>query len=214
MDTQQYKSTKALAFEHLNLKYNPFGELTPDERARLAVTNVADFVERLSHSGFALQIMGEQGRGKTSHLLALKRHFPDAAYIYYPEAGPRPVVPQSPILFLDETQRFSQAERLALFKRKAALVIATHQDHIAEFNRVGLEHHTIHLKGISAQRLHLILEKRLEAARRTQGAIPYFEDDGVQTLIAQFGDDLRSMEDYLYDIFQHLKDRGAVRLPL
>jgi len=66
----------ALPFAHLNLRRNPFGELDLSQRAALAVVDVDRFVRRLAQPGYAVQFTGDRGRGKTTHLLAILRHFP------------------------------------------------------------------------------------------------------------------------------------------
>ena len=63
--------TLNLPFAHLNLRFNPFGEATPEERAKLAVVDIERFAQRLCAPGFAVQFIGEHGRGKSTHLLAL-----------------------------------------------------------------------------------------------------------------------------------------------
>ncbi len=201
-----------LPFSALNLKRNPFGELSQAERARLAVTNLSEFSAKLSQTGFALQVLGEQGRGKTTHLLALKQAFPDAPYIYYAEDGPKPPVPKAPLLFLDETQRFSKQERKQIFKQNASFVIATHENHEAELKKAGLDCVTLTLSGLSKEKLERILSARIEASRRNHGELPYFSQESIQKLIKMFEDDLRSMFDYLYDIFQSLEKPTEIKL--
>lgn len=201
-----------LPFAALNLKRNPFGELSQTERARLAITNIAEFSAKLSQTGFALQVLGEQGRGKTTHLIALKQDFPDAPYIYYAEDAPKPHVPKAPLLFLDETQRFSKQERKQIFKQNASFVIATHENHEAELKKAGLECVTLTLSGLSKEKLECILSARIEASRRNRGDLPYFSQESIQKLIIMFEDDLRSMFDYLYDIFQSLEKPTEIKL--
>jgi fumarate reductase flavoprotein subunit len=86
-------TTMGLPFAHLNLRFNPFGELDLHLRADVAVVDLADWPKRLAAGRFAIQFLADCGRGKTTHLLALRRHFPDAAaagdwswYIGAPEA--------------------------------------------------------------------------------------------------------------------------------
>lgn len=201
-----------LPFAHLNLTRNPFGELGLEERGKLAVCDLERFIPYLSQPGFALQVLGEPGRGKTSHLLALRKHFPDAPYVHYPEAGPRPHVPSAPLLFLDETQRFSPRDLKTSLKQSASFVVGTHQDHANVFTSLGLEHHSIHLKGLDPEHLSEIVRRRLEAARRGPGPIPYFETELIRSLVHRFGDDVRATEHYLYEIFQTLECVGPVKI--
>ena len=182
------------------------------EQLAVLAGDTAQYVERLSRPGFALQVTGACGRGKTTHLLALREHFPDVPYRHYPEGGPRPHVPSAPLLFLDETQRLSKRTRQRLFRRPASFVIGTHEDHRAELERAGLDHCAVELRGLSPQRLSAILERRIEAARRSSGAVPSFDTQSVQLLIDRFGDDVRSIESYLYEIFQRLETPEPLHL--
>jgi len=54
-----------------NLLRNPFGELTRQERAELAVVDVAIYLAELQAGRTALHFLGDQGRGKSTHLLAI-----------------------------------------------------------------------------------------------------------------------------------------------
>lgn len=204
----------ALPFARLNLTRNPFGELPLETRSQLAVLDieVAPWLERLREPGFALQITGECGRGKTTHLLALRQSFPNAPHLYRPEDEPSPRVPHAPLLFLDEMQRFSAWTRGRLLRRSASFVIGTHGDHRAEFRRAGLDYGTLELRGLSPERLRVILERRVEAARRAPGPVPTFEPATIHALIEHFGDDLRSIQDHLYEVFQRLDAPRPVRL--
>jgi hypothetical protein len=69
-----------LAYSHLNLRRNPFGEVEFEDIASLAITQVEQYVERLRQPKYAVQFLGEQGRGKTTHLYALRDYFPQAPY--------------------------------------------------------------------------------------------------------------------------------------
>ena len=181
---------------------------------QLAVLDVeiSPWLERLRKPGFALQIMGECGRGKTTHLLALRRSFPSAPYLYHPEDEPSPRVPLAPLLFIDEMQRFSAWTRWRLLRRSASFVIGTHGDHRAEFRRAGLDYGMLELRGLSPERLRAILERRVEAARRAPGPVPTFEPATIHALIERFGDDLRNTQDHLYEVFQRLDVTRPVRL--
>jgi hypothetical protein len=200
-----------LPFANLNLRRNPFGEPADDERAGLAVID-PDLLDRLvrslSQPGFAVQFLGECGRGKSTHLHALRAHFPDAPYIHFAE-GERPApIPVAPVLFLDETQRLPWRTRRRVFRRDVALAIGTHRDHSRELTRAGRRVETVYLEGFAAPRLHRIIERRIEWARRGPGPIPSVGRENVGRLRDRFGGDLRAIEDHLYDVFQALSEAG------
>ena len=195
----------ALPFAHLNLRRNPFGEVEPTELAELAVVDVQRHVRRLSRPGYAVQFLGEQGRGKTTRLVAVRRHFPDAPYVLIGE-GERPRIPVGHPLFVDEIQRFSSWRRRRLFRRPVSLALGTHEDVSAELARAGFDVETVEVGGSAdAGRLCEIAGRRIEAARRGPGRVPQLGRETAQALIDRFGDDLRTIQARLYDVFQRLE---------
>lgn len=187
-----------LAFEHLNLRFNPFGELDRELRARAAV------LEPLSvREGEVIQVLGAAGRGKTTHLLAWHHASPHSAYEYVPEGSSRVLTSPLPgLLFLDEAQRLTPSERARLFDTVPRLVIASHED-LSRRTRRPVR--TVHLAGLSRERLARILSARVEISRRSSGPVPTFSPGAIAALSARYGDDLRAMESHLYDVFQALE---------
>ena len=202
-----------LPFAHLNLRRNPFGQLEPEELARLSVTCVDRFVGRLGRPGFAVQFLGAKGRGKTTHLHALRRAFPSAPYVYFPPGAPPARLRRPPArgpLFLDELQRMPPSRRRRLWPR-ASYAIASHLDHTDELRAVGLEVETVRLTGLEPERLTAIVARRVEAARRGAGTVPAVSPGGIRSLVERHGDDLRAILDRLYDAFQGLPEPRPVR---
>lgn len=198
----------SLAFRHLNLRWNPFGEPDPWDIPSLAVVDVEAYVERLRRPGFALQYLGEAGRGKSTHLRVLHRYFPEMPYLKFPENTPIPRIPHAPVLFLDETQRLPPALRRRIFSRRGSFVIGTHEDHSAELAKAHVETVSIHLSGMTPERLTQIIDRRLEWARRGPGPLPRLSPSRIGGLIETYGDDLSAILGRLYEEFQAL-DRGG-----
>jgi hypothetical protein len=199
----------ALPYVHLNLRFNPFGELAPEERAELAVVgiDVERIVSRLGEPGFAIQVLGRQGRGKSSHLFALRRHFPDAPYTHIALGAPVPDIPYAPVHFIDEMQRIPRSRRMRIFRRPASFVIGSHRDHRWEFRRAGLVFETVRLRGLTVERLQAIVDRRIDWARRdADKPVPRLSEAALATLIARYGDDVRAIESHLYEVFQRLED--------
>lgn len=203
----------SLAFEQLNLRWNPFGEPAPEDMASLAVVDVEAHVERLKRPGFAVQYLGEAGRGKSTHLIVLHRFFPDMPYLKFPENTRIPSIPHAPVLFLDETQRLPPRLRRRIFSRKSSFVIGTHEDHSPELARAGIDTVSIHLSGMTAERLAQIIERRLEWARRGPGPLPSVSASKIKWLIETYGDDLSAILGRLYEDFQTLQDGGSDGAP-
>lgn len=200
MGARPQRCGSKLPFAHLNLRHNPFGEPERAERAALALVTVP----RLER-GSVVQFIGAEGRGKTTHLLALTRLHPDATYEYLPEGARRFVtsVGSTPLLLLDEAQRLCRRERRRLFRSFPCLAVATHED---LSRSAGVPVQTLRVGGIDVERLARILDRRLEWARRGPGPLPRFGCDACSRLIERFGDNLRAIEDYLYEVFQRLRE--------
>lgn len=203
----------SLAFEGLNLRWNPFGEPAPEDIASLAVVDVEAHVERLRRPGFAVQYLGEAGRGKSTHLMALHRFFPDMPYLKFPENTRIPRIPHAPVLFLDETQRLPPGLRRRIFSRRGSFVIGTHEDHSVELAQAHVETVSIHLSGMTAERLAQIIDRRLEWARRGPGPLPRLSASRIDLLIHAYGDDLSAILARLYEEFQALTAGGGDGAP-
>jgi len=192
------RSVTTLAYEHLNLRFNPFGELDEDLRARVSVVEPIEV-----ELGEVVQVLGAAGRGKSTHLLTWHHATPSSAYEYIPEGSDR--VRTDPIpafFFLDEAQRLRPRDRSRLFARVPRLVLASHVD-LSRYAHRPVR--TIVLQGLDERRLARILSRRIEAARRGTGPLPTISCEALSGLLRRFGDDLRAMESYLYDVFQMLE---------
>ncbi len=193
-----------LPFVHLNLRRNPFGELQFAERAALAVVEVDRFVDRLKRPGYAVQFLGQKGRGKTTHLLAIMRHFPRAVYVHIGENQRPPIPPGQPLL-IDEIQRLPRRRRRRIFRRGVSLAMGTHQDVSRELIRAGFEVDSVEPAAmLNPRRLHEMLSRRIESSRRGPGPLPQVRLQTAQDMLHRFGDDLRAIESHLYDLFQNL----------
>jgi len=202
-----------LPFAHLNLRRNPFGELPLETRPALAVLDPEPLLAHLAPERAVLQFLGDKGRGKTTHLLALRAVRP-APYLHLPEDGPLPPVPtELPLLYLDESQRLTWRLRRKLFRGPGRLVLGTHEDHTRALRRAGRPVTTVEAgAGLDLPRLEQIVRKRIEAARRDAGPLPWVPEEGLRWLLARFGDDVRGMEHHLYRRFQVLAEVGPLEV--
>ena len=195
-----------LAYAHLNLRCNPFGELDLAQRAELAVVDVDHVVRRLGQPGYAVQFMGERGQGKTTHLLAIRRQLPGTAYVHVAETG-RTGIPEGPVLLIDEIQRLGSGQRRHLFRPERSLALGTHEDFCRELGRAGFEVETVAVaEAVDAVRLREILARRIEWARRGPGPVPEVSLETARALLERFGGDIRAVEWHLYDWIQTLGD--------
>jgi len=199
----------SLPYEHLNLRHNPFGEMEPGRRADLAVVDVDEIVSQLRSPRFAVQFLGDRGRGKTTHLLAIRAAFARAPYMHIAEGQPVRTLPQAPAgvpIFLDELQRLSNRFRRKLLAADNPLVLGTHKDFRRALVRAGYEVRTVRpAELLSAARIKSIFERRIEHARRSPGAVPVIRGDTVADLLSRYGSNVRGMEHEMYERFQELQ---------
>lgn len=195
-----------MPFAHLNLRYNPFGEIERSQRARVAI--VEPWTLR---PGDLVQIIGDSGRGKTTQLLALQAAHAGAVYELVPEGANRVVrdVPPGVVLLVDEAQRLARAHLERLLARPGALVLGTHRDLSASSRRAM---RSVLLSGLAAAHLSAIVDARIEAARGAPGPVPRIGRGALAHLIARHGDDVRAIEHHLYDVFQSLEGPIDVEL--
>jgi hypothetical protein len=211
-----------LPFSSWNLRYNPFGELTPAERAEVAVFDAGPIAHQLAQGQSAVQFIGPCGRGKTTRLLAVQRHLaiPDSAIIYLPPlswAVPRwwrkTLQVAGSLIVIDEAQRMPPPVRHAIFRRRVPLVLSTHRDLTGPLRRAGYRVFT-YIVGPQNDARHVaaVANARLCAARLTKADVPQLSIEDAQRLVARFGDDLREIESFLYhQVQQQVGCNGQMR---
>ena len=198
--------TVALAFSHLNLRWNPFGEPAPEDRPALVVFDPAPLAARLQ-PGVAVQLVGDHGRGKTSRLLALKRHL-GAPYVRLRDAWQIPV---APVVLLDEAEQLWRRPFWRL-PRCGALALSTHRDLSLPLRALGFSVETVPVGGIGKAALSALLHRRIDWARRGPGPVPQVPDETLDRLLHRFGDDVRAMERALYAAVQRMTEVGDVEV--
>ena len=208
-----------LAFSHLNLRKNPFGSLGRHEQQLLADADLSEAIRFLSHCPIdanrrppAVQYIGRQGSGKTTHLLALLAHFPAAVYSPLSIHQPVSVRTDGDPILIDDAQMLPWWLRRQLFRGAARIVLATHRDYTNELQRRGRDVLTLSAEATTnPESLFRRLNARIEAARRGPQAIPHISREDVALLWKKFGTDQRSLIEYLYDVFEDLLEVDAVR---
>lgn len=202
-----------LPWARCNLRRNPFGELTPDERAELAVVDVDGLRRRVDQAHCAVQLIGQCGRGKTTRMLALLKQIGTASYVYLPEDGPCPAIPAGQPLLIDEAQRLPRPTLRQIFETGVPLVLSTHRDLGRQLRRFRYTVHTEQIgEGNTAELVHQLLNRRIEAARLQHGLLPVLTISQARQLVTRFGTDIRAIENYLYELVQaQVIDHGEMR---
>jgi len=200
-----------LAFEHLNLTQNPFGRLNHIDQHDLAVVELGSLPEQLEQTRVAIQFVADHGRGKTTHLKALHQQFASAPYLQI-HPGMKAEFSQAPIHFIDSIENLSSRERKALYKKCGSLAYTTHKNMKFELWRNGFTVISVKVSALDTNTIQSIFERRINACRRNAGAIPRISHSDIKWLQQQYKDDIRTMESYLYDLFQALEKIEPLRL--
>ena len=200
-----------LAFEHLNLTQNPFGRLNHIDQHELAVVELGSLAEQLKQPRVAIQFVADHGRGKTTHLKALHQQFATAPYLQI-VPGMKAEYQKARIHFIDSIENLSSRERKALYKKCDSLAYTTHKNMKFELWRNGFTVISVKVSTLDPQTIQSIFERRINACRRNTGAVPRVSHADIKWLLQQFKDDIRTMESYLYDIFQRLEKIEPLRL--
>lgn len=202
-----------LPWAKCNLCRNPFGELTPDERADVAIVDLDPIARRVAQPRSAVQLIAECGRGKTTRMLALWKSIRTASYVYLSEDGPCPAIPEGNPVLIDEAQRLPKAVLRQILKTGVPLVLATHDDLSRPLRRFDYHVHTQRIEeGNTPELIHRLLNRRIEAARLQEGPLPVLSLGQSRGLVARFGSNIREIENYLYELVQsQVIDHGEMR---
>jgi len=197
-------------FAPLNLAFNPFGSRSREEQGELAVVDSWSFAERLQEATarVALQFMGDQGYGKTTHLLAIRRHCP-GPYYHFADGEPvrMPSFHPGDVVFLDEFQRLGRWQRRTIYRRAARLVVATHRDFANEMKMAGFQVDSLEVRDtMTVDRLWQALNRKIDAARRGPGRLPRLRHSTATCLWNRHRGNPRAIEAELYDTYQALKE--------
>ena len=205
-------------FHELGFRCNPFRALTDGEWADIAI--LPDAVAAVVSAGFVhLQILGARGHGKSTTLLALAARFKcegeRVGYEYLAEGQSHFVGDANALdlFLLDEAQRLRPREQRRLISaaaRGVRLVLGSHADLAPLFARHTLPLTTIHLAPADSAHLCTMLEQRLAYFALNDVPPVTFTPDAVAYLCDTFDGDLRAVEQFLYEVFQQMRQAESL----
>ena len=188
-------------FRKLNLWRNPFGELTSKEWMDAATPEASFSFGNFGKPGHALQLLAPKGRGKTTHLLALAKQFPEAIF-HRATRGPMPET--GPLLLLDEADSLWFWQRAKAFRTFPSVAFTTHRNLAYELHILGYQVQTASVQLQDREHLSKLVNRRIDRARTDTGPVPRVDAPLLDHLQARHGDDIRALFDDLYDHFQIL----------
>ena len=198
----------------LGYRCNPFRALTREEWSDLALLP-RGLPENLEDLPTLTQLFGEQGRGKTSALLALKREFHQqgkhAIYEYLPPGSRRYMhaMAKDQVLLLDEIQRLSPrwlnkllGELCPLTELQPQLIVSSHLDITQAVSARGIDALSISLEKPSSQFIREMVENRLIYFSRPGQEGVRLTVDALEYVIGYCASNLRLLEKLLYETYQ------------
>lgn len=199
---------------HLGYRCNPFRALTRVEWRDLAVLPTELLAQPYSLPNLT-QLLGEEGRGKTSILLALEREIKQCgssvAYEYLPPGAQRYTQDLNglQVFLLDEAQRLSRRSLNSLLEKistssnpRLKLIISSHIDLSAHYEQHGISAETLSLAEPSSEWVRSLIELRLCYFERPGHPGVRLAPNAKRTLISYCGSDLRLLEKLLYEAYQ------------
>ena len=188
--------------------FNPFAGILDEDLEKIIIPrfDVVAVVNQIQQSeSLAIELVGKQGRGKTTHLLYLQKQVPQyPIYLLNANYNASQIFQEeSEIVFVDSIHHLNIFDRLKLFKSKKVVIYTTHWSRKMECWLIGKKHHSIKFKGINIESLGAILNKRLQLAATKKLEInDKFTDQELNLLIKQFGDNYRGIINHLYEKYQ------------
>lgn len=169
------------------------------------------------------QILGDQGSGKTSLLLAMQRSFLEkgrrVTYEYLPldAADYKTKLNQVDMFLLDEAQRLSAPALQRLLSHTMQtpesglhLMLSTHADLSPHAARLGIPLRSVQLDGYSHRFLHELVEERVSYFERPGYKGTRLTTAALTLLTTHCGADLRELERLLYEIYQAWDSEGPI----
>ena len=150
-----------------------------------------------------IELVGAQGRGKTSHLRLISQAFPEApVYFLHNHSAGHPLLEDiGPLVFIDSIHHLNIFQRHKLFKSGKTIVLTTHNRRFLEYQFARIAYRSYAFRGITPDILKTTILNRIKLAA---GVLPEgfpTEDLEVEALIARFGDDYRAILNHLYEQF-------------
>jgi hypothetical protein len=190
-------------------EYNPFsGVLEEDlEKILVPVFDVADISHEIEHAdSLAIEFIGKQGRGKTTHLRCLQKkmsNYPIFLLNATTACISDIITHESDVVFVDSIHHVSISDRIQLFRAKRVVIYTTHWSRKFSCIYVGKKHFSIRFKGITIDTLRYVLGKRLQLASKNKIDVDdLFTEKELQSLIRKFGDNYRGIINHLYEQYQ------------
>ncbi|WP_299617484.1 hypothetical protein [uncultured Tenacibaculum sp.] len=190
-----------------NFLFNPFSGVLHEDIPQVILPNIdiEDITNKIRNSnGLAIEFIGKQGRGKTSHLKYLQHILNEyPIFLLNSNSSASEIIKNtSKTVFIDSIHHLSFRHRIQIFKQKKVVVYTTHWSRKIDCLLAKKDHYSIRFKGIQPEKLKDILNKRLKLASNTNQPDTLFSTNDADILIKKFGDNYRGIINHLYEKYQ------------
>lgn len=196
-----------MKYSKSKFNYNPFAGVDREHIEHIIVPqfDIQAVVEKIrAKEELIIELVGKQGRGKTTHLTYLQQHVPEFP-IYYQTAETnyycKILNDTSEVVFIDSIHHLNLFQRNRIFKTKKIVIFTTHYSRKHEYLLARKSSLTIRFKGINKEILKQLVLKRLKHAS-TQETNIAVNDTELEHLISKYKDNYRGIVNNLYDKFQ------------
>ena len=181
-------------FHALGLRFNPFGALPPGEVALATVPRLPP-----PSRGECVQLVAHHGRGKSCCLRQWEALLPGAVYLRAGRDG-WPDLSRCEVLLLDEAEQLRPGQLREAAERVPTLAFAAHWDLSPGLPRVV---RTVALPRVDLAWVEQLVARRLAHARLGNSPVPEVPRGVLAQLVSRHGENLRALNDALYEWYQH-----------
>jgi len=190
-------------------KYNPFAGVDHEEVEQILVPrfDIEAILNTIkSEEALLIELIGKQGRGKTTHLIFLHEQVKEIP-IYFLHAGANSfekiLADTSEVIFIDSIHHLNVFQRSQIFKAKRIVIFTTHFTRKYEGLIVGKPTKQLKFKGIDKRILRELVAKRLQFYSIEYDEDLMLNDVEIEKLIKKYGDNYRAIVNHLYDKYQN-----------
>jgi len=188
-------------------KYNPFSGILEDDIEKILVPkfNLNNIIHKISKTNsLAIEFIGKQGRGKTTHLVYLQKQLEEfPIFLLNHNSSSIDIINnKANIIFVDSIHHLSFFDRVKIFKEKKVVIYTTHWSRKIECFLAGKNNYSIKFRGINEELLLKILNKRIKLASDERFEARQFNSKEIKLLIKKFGDNYRAIINHLYEKYQ------------
>ncbi|WP_299765305.1 hypothetical protein [uncultured Dokdonia sp.] len=190
-------------------EFNPFAGVLEEDLGKILVPifNIDAISYQIEHAdSLAIEFIGKQGRGKTTHLRYLQKQFNKYPIFLLNTTNANiseMMTHEADVVFVDSIHHLSIADRIQLFRSKRVVIYTTHWSRKYACVLTNKKHYSIPFKGITVATLRSVIDKRLQLASRNKIVIDdLFTEKELKSLIRKFKDNYRGIINHLYEQYQ------------